>query len=106
MLRFEILKNMKKRSNEQSISEAIRYMIKDLGIEEKMLEEETIAHWHQFMGDWIEKYTDKVYVKNRVLFVKINSDSLRNELIYGRSKIIQHINESLKQDFLKEVIIS
>ena len=46
-----------------------------------------------------------VEVRQRVLYVKINSPAMRQELTYGKSKIIANINEEIKSDFLMDVKI-
>ena len=92
-----------KKSNEINIGEAIRLFIKEYGMEERVLESMAIDAWHDQMGDFMKKYTETLYVKNRVLFVRISEPALKNELQYGRSKIQTHINEYIQQDFIKEI---
>ena len=57
------------------------------------------------MGKFFEKYTDRVEVRQRVLYVKINSPAMRQELLMGKSKILANINEEIKKDFLVDVKI-
>lgn len=92
-----------KKKNEVTISEAIRYFIRENGMEEKVLESMAIDGWHDQMGDFMKKYTEQLYVKNRVLFVKLNAPALKNELQFGRSKILTHINTFIGEDFLQEI---
>lgn len=93
----------KKRQNEISIAEAIRYFIKDHGMEERVLQSMAIDAWHEQMGEFMKKYTQEIYVKNQILFVRISSSAIKNELSYGKSKILAHINQYLEKDYIKEV---
>lgn len=92
-----------KKKNEVTLSEAIRYFIRENGMEERVLESMAIDGWHDQMGDFMKNYTDTVYVKNRVLFVKINKPALKNELSFGKSKILSHINKFIGEEYILEV---
>lgn len=92
-----------KKKNEVTISEAIRYFIRENGMEERILESMAIDGWNDQMGDFMKKYTDDVSVKNRILLVRLNAPALKNELSYGKSKILNHINKFIGEDFLTDI---
>lgn|SRR5690554_895217 len=94
---------MKKKSNELSLGEAIRQMISDLGMEEKILAAQAEELFAEMMGAYIMKYVESFYVKQQVLYIKIKSSELKNELQYGKSKIISHINEQIGKEFVLDV---
>lgn len=52
--------------------------------------------WAEVMGNGVMSYTDSVYLKNKTLIVKLTSSALREELSYGKEKIIEMLNSSLK----------
>lgn len=91
------------RENEQTIGEALKYMISELKLETKLLETKTETLWAEIMGARIEKFTEKVTVRKQVMYVYLSSPELRNELSYGKTKILEMINEALDEDYLKEV---
>lgn len=92
-----------KKKNEVTISEAIRYFIKENGMEERVLESMAIDGWHDQMGEFMKSYTEQLFVKKRVLYIKLNSPALKAELSYGKTKILHHINQFIGEDFLEEV---
>lgn len=92
-----------RKKNEITISEAIRYFIKEHGMEQRVLDSMVIDAWNEQMGKFMEKYTDNLYVKNKMLFVKINSPAIKNELSYGKSKIIKHINAYVGEEYITDV---
>ena len=94
---------MKRKDNQQSLGEAIRNMIVDLGMEEKIFSVQTEEIFAEMMGNYIMKYVENFSVRKQVLYVKIKSPELRNELQYGKSKIIAHVNERIGKDYLKDV---
>lgn len=94
---------MRKKDNKQTLGEAIQILISDLGIEEKLLSVQAEELFVEMMKGVIMKYVENLYVSNRVLYVKMNSPELKSELQYGRSKIIQHINEGIGKEFIMDV---
>ena len=56
------------------------------------------------MGDGINRYTIKRYVKDGVMTVHLSSASLANELMLNRDRIIQQINEALGREIIREII--
>lgn len=99
------MKKLEKRQNSQTVGEAFSFFMKQNGKEELMWEVKAEEAWRTVMGKFFEKYTDKVEVRQRILYVKINSPAMRQELTYGKSKIITNINEEIKANFLIDVKI-
>lgn len=61
--------------------------------------------WEQLMGKTISKYTDKIEIINRTLFIHTHIGPLKNELSYQKPQIIQRINEALGEDIVTQVTI-
>jgi predicted nucleic acid-binding Zn ribbon protein len=61
--------------------------------------------WEQLMGKTIARYTDKIELVNKTLFIHTNVAPLRQELMYQRDKIIERVNESLGPNTINEVVI-
>ena len=55
------------------------------------------------MGPGVMNYTEKVTLKGQTLIVKLNSSALREELEYGKDKILKMMNESLKDLSLRSL---
>ncbi len=61
--------------------------------------------WHQVMGDAISKYTSQVLLERDTLYVQLSSSVLREELSYGRSKIIALLNEEIGKELIKKLVL-
>lgn len=61
--------------------------------------------WEQVMGKTIAKYTDKIQIVNHTLFIQTAVGPLKQELLYQKPQIIARINEALKENVIKEVVI-
>lgn len=78
-------------------------MISELGLEEKILTVQAEEAFQDMMGKYIMSYVKNFYVRNKILFIHINSPELKNELSFGKSKIIEHINEDIGKQFITDV---
>ncbi|CAN5777476.1 hypothetical protein BH10BAC3_BH10BAC3_25310 [soil metagenome] len=61
--------------------------------------------WESIMGKTIARYTEKIEIVNKTLFIHTNVAPLRQELVYQRDKIIQRVNEALGTGTISEVVI-
>lgn len=61
--------------------------------------------WEKIMGKTIAKYTHKLEIVNKTLFIHTHVAPLRQELSYQRDKIIERVNEAMGPGTIKEVVI-
>jgi len=61
--------------------------------------------WHTVLGNAISKYTVDVTLKRDTLYVKLSSSVLREELSYGKEKIIKLLNESIGKDLITKLVL-
>lgn len=60
--------------------------------------------WKEIMGKNIDAYTNKVKLEKDILYVKINSASLREELSFEKNKIIKLLNNESNTSKIKKII--
>ena len=60
--------------------------------------------WLNVMGKNVSQYTETIYIKNNTLFLKINSSALKQELSYGKDKIIDNFNNEIGSDEIKKIV--
>ncbi len=63
------------------------------------------ALWGQEMGPVIAKYTTHITLKRSTLYVELSSAALRNELGYGKEKIIRILNEAMNREVIKKLVL-
>ena len=98
---------MAKRNKENiSIADALKGFIKENSLDKGLNKIDAQNAWYAVMGRSIEAYTSSVELKNKTLVVRLSSAPLREELSYGKSKIIININEYLRKDIIKELILA
>lgn len=97
---------MAKRLNNQStVGDVLKHIIQanklQLGIDQIDVREA----WKNLMGNGVNHYTKNVVLKGSNLYVELSSAVLREELTHGKSKIVAMINQELKREVVKEVIL-
>lgn len=99
-------KSQKSRKAEpEKLGDAIHEMLKSFHIEDKFNETNLINSWEKIMGTPIAKRTTKVYIKDKKLFVHLNSAPLKQELNMSRERILVLIAKELGSSIVNEVII-
>ncbi|MCO5265536.1 MAG: DUF721 domain-containing protein [Lentimicrobium sp.] len=63
-------------------------------MEDKLNQSKVIGLWDQVVGKMIARDTTHLYIKNRILYVKLNSPALREELGYARTKLVKSLNKA------------
>ena len=95
----------KRLSNESTIGSVINEIIQVNKLQGGINEVAVKDAWKNLMGNGVNTYTRNVLLKGATLYVELTSSVLREELHYGKDKIIKMINEELKRDVVKEVVL-
>jgi hypothetical protein len=61
--------------------------------------------WAEIMGITVAKYTDKIYIFDKKLFIETSVGPLKNELGFQKIQIIERVNEKMGENIINEVII-
>ena len=94
-----------RRSKGQPIGEVIKELLKNYDITSKFNEAHVITSWDKLMGPSVTKYTVKIEVEKRILFVKLSNAALKQELSYAREKIKKMMNDEVGEEVLMDVRI-
>ena len=93
-----------KYSNDQSLGGAIKEFLQAYRLEDKFNQTKLIHSWEKVVGKMVAKHTKDLHIRNKVLFVKIDSPALRNELSYARESIVKSLNEEVKAVVIDDVV--
>ena len=61
--------------------------------------------WHNLMGAGVSSNTTEVKLQNGTLIVSLKSSVLREQLSYGKDKIVKMMNEELGEPLIKKVML-
>jgi predicted nucleic acid-binding Zn ribbon protein len=90
--------------NSQKLGDAIREMIEAYGMRPKLSEATLVESWNKVVGKMIANHTKDLYIKNKKLFVRIDSPALKNELSYSRTSIMDSLNEAAGGKVIEEIV--
>jgi len=98
---------MKKRHNDNmSLSEALKEFVDTNKLQKGLDRIDVQEAWINLMGNGVNNYTTNIQLKNTTLYVQLSSSVLREELSYGKEKIINLLNESLGKPLIKSIVLS
>lgn len=61
--------------------------------------------WEKTMGSNINSYTTELNLKNKTLYVNLSSSVLRQELSYGKQKIIDLLNNEIGETIINKIVL-
>jgi len=97
---------MARRNNEHiSINDALKDFIKENKLQGGIDKIEVRDAWKNLMGNGVNKYTADIQLKRETLYINLTSSVLREELSYGKEKIIKMINEELGKELVKSLVL-
>jgi predicted nucleic acid-binding Zn ribbon protein len=97
---------MAKRENDScSIEYLMQNFIKENNLSKGMQKIKVEETWTKMMGPGVATHTISVRLKNSTLIIQLKSSVLREELSYGKEKIIKMINEEMGIDIIEKLIL-
>jgi hypothetical protein len=97
---------MAKRKNDSfSVKDLMGAFIKENNLSTGMQKMEIEEAWAKLMGQGVVSYTDKVQLQNKTLVVSLSSSVLREELSYGKDKMVKMLNEELGVELISKIIL-
>lgn len=96
---------MNNRGNDITLKEAIEKMLDVYKLRRKFDETALLAAWPQLMGKAIANRTKQLYIRDKKLFVRVESSVIKHELLLMRTQIIGRMNEHVGQVVIEELVI-
>lgn len=94
-----------KKHNDKRIDEVLKDLVGGYKHKSKLYKNKLSVTWENTMGPTIAKYTSRISIRNKKLFITIDSAPLKQELSFGKDKILKVMNEELGEDYIEEVVI-
>ena len=87
-----------------TIAEAMESLLKTYKLKGRFNEAHLVSHWPEVVGKLIADRTNKLFIKNGVLFVELSSAPLKHELNHKRSLIIKKIQETYGEELVRDIV--
>ena len=94
-----------RRSKTISLAEAIKDYINEMKLGGKLSEVGIINSWEEIVGKAISSRTTRIYIKDHVLYVHLNSSVVRNELLMLREVLKEKLNEKAGAEVVKDIVL-
>ena len=94
-----------RKPNDKSIKEAMDQLLQVYKLQQKFDETALIAAWPEMMGAAIANRTKELYIRQKKLFVRVESSVIKNELMMMRSQIIEKMNERAGAEVIVEIVL-
>jgi hypothetical protein len=88
-----------------SLKEAIDAMLEQSKMREQFDEVKLVGGWENLMGKTIARYTKKMYVNKSILYLYVDSASMKQELTFNKEKIIKLVNDFVREGYITAVVI-
>ena len=94
-----------RRSKTITLAEAINDYLKEMNLSGKLTEIGVINSWEEIVGKAISTRTTKIYIKDHILYVHLNSSVVRNELLMLREALKGKLNEKAGSEVIKDIVL-
>ena len=92
--------------NNSEIKNLLNIFLKKNKLERGLLDLEVKKVWHELMENGVSNYTSDVSLKNKTLYIKLSSPALKDELSYGKEKLIKLINERFEKIIVEKIVLN
>ncbi|MFL5745035.1 MAG: DUF721 domain-containing protein [Niastella sp.] len=90
---------------EYSLGDALKYFLNHSKLKCYIQALQIEDVWEQIMGKTIAKYTDKIQIQGKTLYITTTMAPLKQELLYQKENIIKRVNEVLGEYTINNVVI-
>ena len=92
--------------NNMELKNIINTFLKENKLEKGLLNIEVKKAWFELMNNGVANYTTYVSLRKKTLYIKLSSPALKEELSYGKEKLIKLINERFKENVVEKIILN
>ncbi len=91
--------------NTNNIGSLIEQLLRAYGYDAQLKRLKVKEYFKKLVGEQIAKRIENIYIKDKVMIVKISSAVMRNELQYVKSGLIEKINTFAGEEYIEEIVL-
>jgi predicted nucleic acid-binding Zn ribbon protein len=92
-----------RRNRAKPLGEIIQQFLREEGLETPLNEQRLLDAWPKLLGP-LAKYTEPLHINNQVLYVHVKSAAYRQELMMGRSVLVNNLNNAVGATVITNII--
>jgi len=94
-----------RRSKTISLAEAVDDYIREMNLGGKLSEIGVINSWEEIVGKAISSRTKKIFIKDHILYVHLDSSVVRNELLMLREALKEQLNKKAGSEVIRDIVL-
>ncbi|HEX7493893.1 MAG TPA: DUF721 domain-containing protein [Bacteroidales bacterium] len=94
-----------RRSKTISLAEAVNDYIREMNLGGKLSEVAVMNSWEEVVGKAISSRTTKIFIRDHILYVHLNSSVVRNELLMLREALKEQLNKKAGSEVIKDIVL-
>lgn len=87
------------------LKKTIDQLLRAYGYQDQLDEIEIIKIYKELVGKLFANHTQKIAFKKNILYVKLDSASLKQELNYVKEGLVQKINKKIGKQLVTKIVI-
>jgi predicted nucleic acid-binding Zn ribbon protein len=93
------------KSEFQSMGDAIRNMLNSYKLTSKFDETTLINSWERIAGKPIAKRTKKIYIRDKILFVELDSPSMKHDFSLHKGQVLEMFKKEFGSGIIADIIV-
>ena len=89
--------------NQHLLGDLVNKLMKAYRLDGRMKEMDVITAWPEMMGIAVANRTKSISIRNKTLYITMDSSVMRDELSYGKSIIIERVNQQAGCELITDV---
>ena len=87
------------------MGQAIRELLNSYRLTAKFDEASLISSWERIAGKPIAKRTRKIYIRNKVLFVELDSPSMKHDFSLHKGQVLELFKKEFGAGVIADIIV-
>ena len=99
------MSNKKSKDEIQTMGQALREHLNSYRLTTKFDEAKVIASWERLAGKPIARRTKKVSIRNKVLFVELDSPSMKHDFSLHKGQVLEMFKKEFGAGVITDIIV-
>ena len=94
-----------RKQGSQTVAEAIRELFNNYRLTTKFDEASLINSWERLAGKPIARRTKKLYIRDKVLFVELDSPSMKHDFSLHKAQVLELFKKEFGAGVIADIIV-
>ena len=95
-----------RRKKTEEVYDVAHQVLRELGLETPYNEYRLLQSWSEVMGEGIARMTGEMFIRDRVLYVKIKSPAMRMNLAMERAQLVYRLNQYVGAQVIERIVFT